>query len=128
MEMKKRTVNGQEYTFLCNYRGTRNGFAHDAELYAGDCRIGVSTAHYINRTWECYRFQTAMLGAVDDAMRDIVTETTYRVKRENGWDKLTEKRREAIKNRLAENERYKNLSALRDNVAQYDDWEAARTA
>jgi hypothetical protein len=41
---------------------TRNGFAHVATAILEDGRIVRNRVNYLNRTWECYRFQTALHG------------------------------------------------------------------
>jgi len=42
--------------------GTRNGFAHVATAILEDGRVVRNRVNYLNRTWECYRFQTALHG------------------------------------------------------------------
>jgi hypothetical protein len=45
-------------------RSTRSGFAHDTKVYI-DGQFEISTsAHYLNRTWESYAFQSVMKQAL----------------------------------------------------------------
>lgn len=41
---------------------TRNGFAHEAMAILTDGRIVRNRVSYCNRTWEVYRFQSALHG------------------------------------------------------------------
>lgn len=96
MEIKKFTVNGKEYEFVNSSRNTRSGFAHDTTLFINGVAKTKNTSHYLNRTWECYRYQTVMLGAVRELINDrrICLEKKY--KEDNGFSKLTEKRRSVL--------------------------------
>lgn len=45
-------------------RSTRSGFAHDTKVYIdGQFEIKTS-AHYLNRTWESYTYQSVMKQAL----------------------------------------------------------------
>ena len=49
--------NGSKYSFSCWTTSTRQGFCHTVYCYETGQTTKVS---YINRTWECYRYQTAL--------------------------------------------------------------------
>ena len=52
--------NGETATIYCRSVSTRNGFRHDAVmLIPGEPRIAAK-AHYLNRTWESYQFQSVL--------------------------------------------------------------------
>ena len=99
MEIKKKfTVFGEEYEFINSSRSTRSGFAHDTELYHTNAKghtynLGHSSAHYLNRTWEAYRYQSVMLrrvGQLIDLERDYLLEQW---KRKNDVSRMTQKRK-----------------------------------
>lgn len=96
MEIKKFTVNGKEYEFVNSYRSTRSGFAHDTTLFINGVEKTENTCHYLNRTWECYTYQTVMMGAVRELINDRRIRLEKKYKEENGFSKLTEKRRSAL--------------------------------
>ena len=100
------------YTFVCNSRNTRSGFAHDCTLYEGDYEIATATCHYLNRTWECYQYQTVMHKAVRNAMDNIENSCLFVFKREKGYEKMTAKRKEEFEKFLAETEDYGRLKNL----------------
>lgn len=44
---------------------TRNGFKHTATLIVDGQPVDKSTAHYLNRTWESYEYQTVVNNLID---------------------------------------------------------------
>lgn len=115
------TINGTEFGFDCKSWGTRSGFAHGAKLWnetSGE-RLATEKVFYLNRTWECYTFQTAMLGAIRKAQNDRVTEIWKNLCMENGWERITKKRREALDNAIASDALMALLGALYSKVNSY---------
>lgn len=59
------TVNGEKIYFFCSTTDTKNGFCH--HVYTVGC--GKENEHsrvsYLNRTWESFQYETALLHAVD---------------------------------------------------------------
>ena len=53
---------GRKLSFSCWTTDTRQGFCHTVYCYERDETSKVS---YINRTWECYTYQTALRRAFD---------------------------------------------------------------
>lgn len=93
METRKITVNEKEYLFVNESRSTRHGFAHDTTLLINGCERVKHTCHYLNRTWECYTYQTSMYGAINEVINERIDYITKRFKENNGYSKLTEKRK-----------------------------------
>lgn len=75
-------------------RDTRNGFAHDAHVH-GDV-YGAHTSHYLNRTWESWTGQSAILAAIRDDVDNMRVDLLNSFKRENGYRRMTPARREAF--------------------------------
>jgi hypothetical protein len=96
MEIKKITVGDKEYEFVNEYRNTRHGFAHDTTLFINNVEKVKHTCNYSNRTWECYRFQTVMCGAVRELIDNRRKYLENKFKEDNGYTKLTDKRRLAL--------------------------------
>lgn len=94
--MKKIIVNGNEYTFINEAESTRHGFKHTSSMYVNGFFDRKATVHYLNRTWESYPFKTAMLNAVDDALKDKRYEIELTLKEENGWKRLSKDRKETL--------------------------------
>ena len=114
MDIKRINMDGREFAFVCDWRGTRNGFAHDVTMMENWRTVAKATRHYINRTWENWDYQSAILDAIEAAMDEEKSWVTRKVKRYNGWEKLTAKRREAVDAALAENTNYAIYKKLYD--------------
>lgn len=104
------------YTFVCNSRNTRSGFAHDCTLYEGDYEIATATCHYINRTWECYRYQTVMLKAINTLEGWQIDRLTTKFKNEKGYAKLTAKRKEELNSILEADELLKEYKEVKNEL------------
>ena len=93
MEIKKIIVNGKTYEFVNDSRSTRSGFAHDTTLLVNGVQKISNTCHYLNRTWECYRYQTVMCGAMSQLKDNRRKYLENKFKEEKGYGRLTDKRR-----------------------------------
>lgn len=101
MQIWKRTIKTdymeREVEFVNQSRSTRHGFAHDTTMFVDGWEIESATCHYLNRTWECFQYQSVMLKAVSQEI-DYIEECNERKLKEcNGWKKLTPARREELK-------------------------------
>ena len=108
------TIDGKRYRFYLNAWGTRSGFAHGAEMF--DCEsyriVAKQKCYYLNRTWECWTYQTAILGAVSKAMDYIESDVADKVRSENGWKSITKKRRAVLDEALDNNDEMVRLRKL----------------
>ena len=59
------TVNGEEVRFYCETTRTRNGFCHHVFANGGGKYYEHSRLSYLNRTWESFEYETALLHAID---------------------------------------------------------------
>lgn len=62
------------FEFVNTFESTRNGFNHKSEMRYWNMETSgnmywTEKVHYINRTWETYRYRTAMIKTVDRAMK-----------------------------------------------------------
>lgn len=92
----------QKYLIVNDSGSNRSGFWHDSTLFLDDSEIAHNRTHYINRTWECYRYQTGMYGAVRVAKDYWEKYYLAKFKDENGYEKLTPKRKEQFEKYLNE--------------------------
>lgn len=95
--LKKITAsNGDEFTFVCEWRNKRNGFAHDCTVYRGTYEMRKESCHYLNRTWESYTYQSVMR----DAMHELINEQKNRgisdYKTQNGVRRMTQEQKDAM--------------------------------
>jgi hypothetical protein len=47
-----------DYSIVCNWKKTRNGFKHTADLFYGGRDVCSTKVNYLNRTWEAFEYQT----------------------------------------------------------------------
>lgn len=87
-------LDGQEITLVCDSRNTRNGFAHDCTFLLNGYEENRASAHYLNRTWESYTFQSVILKAVGDARAFVENRLISRFKDSFGYMRMNEKRYE----------------------------------
>jgi hypothetical protein len=98
MTIRKIKVNGNEYQFVNSSRNTRSGFAHDTTLFKNDYEIAEASCHYLNRTWECYQYQTVMMCCINEEIDREYNRFIDHYKYTNGIKRMTaEKRAEADK-------------------------------
>ena len=58
-------VNGEHVYFTCDTTNTKNGFCHHVFASGGGKYYEHSRLSYLNRTWESFEYETALLHAVD---------------------------------------------------------------
>ena len=119
MELKKMTINGREVEFVNQWRGTRSGFNHETVMFVDGHRWGENTCHYINRTWECYTYQTVMCGVVYDLEERRKYELKEQFKQEKGYAKITGKRKEELEAFYAQDEELKFLEEIYKALRRY---------
>lgn len=112
MEIRKIKVNGNNYQFVNDSRSTRNGFAHDTTLFINDCEHGRASCHYINRTWECYRYQTVMKRCIDDIIEANKKDYIAVYKADNDIKRLTAEKREQLENEFYKQKEIKELQKV----------------
>lgn len=95
---KKITIDGKTVIFYNEARGARDGFNHFSEMYIDGERIASVKVHYINRTWECYRFQSAMKKAVYSAAEEATEKLISIFKETKGRKRVTKEERALIIN------------------------------
>lgn len=121
MESIVKQVGNNTYVFWVEYVDCRDGFSHTCELYKNGYRINSNRVHYINRTWESYRFQSVMLGCVRKAMEHILDRAVDDYKNQNGLTRLVKAKRDAVVEAVHNSKEYAELQILYDMVkdAQY---------
>lgn len=124
-ETRRIKIDGHEFAFFCYSWDTRDGFAHGVELYDWEKveKLSEEKRYYLNRTWESYRFQSAIEDAVNRAVAHELGRMEGRYMAERGWKRMTKARREEVKN-CGASERYIVLKKLYHEVSNcYPNWE-----
>ena len=118
------TMDGQRYTFYCDSWDTRSGFAHKCEMFSipeggVPIKIAEEKCYYLNRTWEMWHYQSAVLGAIYKARDHAVGRVIDELKARNGWKKLNAKRRKIAIDAVDNDAEFKTLSKVMDVVNSY---------
>lgn len=101
MEIRKfKDKDLQNYLIVNDCGSNSRGFWHDSTLFLGDNEIEHYRAHYINRTWECYTYQTSMTAVVRTAKDHWEEYYLAKFKNEHNYQKLTPKRKEEFQEYL----------------------------
>lgn len=116
METITKKIGNNTYTFYCEYVDCRDGFTHTCELYKNGWRINSSRRHYINRTWESYRYQSVMLDAVRNELDYIVNKGIDEYKEANGITRLVKARREKVLDAIHNSAEHAEMKLLYDMV------------
>lgn len=74
------TINNTEYQLTCFYQSTRIGFRHLCFRKLSPDEVPstkdyIAKCTYINRTWECYPYETVLHEAVTKIVTDQVSNT-----------------------------------------------------
>lgn len=117
--IKSFTVGNDKVEIYCSSRNTRSGFAHDAELFINGNSYPKSTCHYINRTWECYTFQSVIQKALSDVIQRKEEFIVNELKKKNNWSKITPTRKQEVEVVINADERITNLKKILCYVQGY---------
>ncbi len=75
--------NGQTYEGRATSRDTRSGFAHDITVHDENYNdVTEASCHYLNRTWECYRYESVLHRAIENLEKQAVEDEIERFKEE----------------------------------------------
>lgn len=116
MRIIKINVNDNEYEFVCDSRDTRYGFAHDCHLFINGYDYGVAHCYYLNRTWECWTYQSVCMQAMYNVINEYVEREKNAFKDLNGYKKMSAKRTAEFESMLKERAHFKEYSACMDNL------------
>lgn len=119
MDLKTFTINENEITFVNLSRSTRNGFAHDSELFINGVNRGKNTCHYYNRTWESYRYQSVMRGLVFKLIDERKNRLKDDYKYSNGIKRLTAKHLEQVDDIIKADGHIQLLQAIKDKLNEH---------
>lgn len=88
---------------IVNYSAdTAHGFKHVSTLLFNNYEVCNEKCCYLNRTWECYTYQTSMRAVVSKYLKQKRDNIIYYYKQDNNIARLTKKHKEAIEKLEAE--------------------------
>jgi hypothetical protein len=95
--------------FKNSARNTRSGFAHDTKMYIDGILEMENSAHYLNRTWESYAFQSVMKQAVYLRIKEEREMLAGEWKATNNKQRISKDVKESLTNELIETLKNHNL-------------------
>lgn len=88
--------------FKNSARSTRGGFSHDTKMFVDGILEMKNSAHYINRTWESYAFQSVMKQAVYLRIEQERAKLVNEWKATNNKQRISRDVKESLTNELIE--------------------------
>ena len=56
----------KNYSIDCDFKDTEEGFKHIGNLFYKGKEVYNTYINYLNRTWECYEYQSIILKIIDN--------------------------------------------------------------
>lgn len=124
MELKKRIFDDKEVIFVCESKATQHGFKHIATMFidGGQVWNGEAVLHYLNRTWERFKYECVMLEVIDKVLSQQELDLKFEFKVSKGISKLTEKYKEECEDYIAADETVRFFRGLYNDIAKTDNW------
>jgi hypothetical protein len=116
MELVKKIINDNEYTFVNKTWETSNSWGHETTLFKRHYEIGHNKVRYYNRTWESYRYQTCMRGCVYELISKRENKLKNYFKNEKNITRLTKKYEEEFEKYLENDKELKELKELKESL------------
>ena len=108
-----------EFTAICEFKPTKNGFKHVCRLSNGHYSKDV-TCYYINRTWEKFQFETAILKSISEMEFDIISNEKACFKALEGIRHMSKQREKAFRKYLEKVFILRDLQAVKQAVKTGD--------
>lgn len=86
----------ENWSIVNQWASTQHGFKHVSTLFYNNSEVCAEKCCYLNRTWECYTYQTSMKAVVSKYMKEIKDRIIYYYKQDNNIARLTKKHKNAI--------------------------------
>ncbi len=120
MELRKfKDKELENYIIMNEYGDTRTGFYHKSTLFLGSNAIEQNKVHYINRTWEHYRYQTSMVGVVNKAAQHWVDYYLAKFKTENNINRMTQKNKKLFEEYLKDKKEIITYNKMLEELREY---------
>ena len=116
MNIKRFDIDDKHVEFVNQSLGTRHGFKHVTTMFVDGYVYAEHTVHYLNRTWECYPFQTCMRGCVRTELENRIENLKSIFKFENNYKSLTAKRKEEFEKYIADDNKIIFYNKLLDAI------------
>ena len=97
MEIIKRTINNNNYTFICETWETSRTWGHKVTLFRNDVEYTTQKITYYNRTWESYKYKTCIFKCIETIIDEEFQYLIDTYKEVNNRKRLSQKEKDKIK-------------------------------
>ena len=113
-------IDGIRYNFYCRSESTRNGFKHVVQLFENGIITATAQCFYLNRTWECWIYQSCCIEAINKRIQEIRQNELLSFKACHNYNRMTARRQMDFDSLMNENSVIQSLNkvkkALYDNL------------
>lgn len=109
MEIIKKTINNNKYTFVCETWETSRAWGHKVTMFRNDSEYTTQKVTYYNRTWESYLYQSCILKCVNTVIEEESKHFIQLYKNDFNRKRLTQNEKDLIINNNALIEELKEL-------------------
>lgn len=86
----------KNYKIVAESWETSRSWGHNATLFKDDYELTHSRIRYLNRTWECYQYQSVILDAIYEAIKRRQSRLVYDYKLQANVIRMTKRRKENL--------------------------------
>ena len=98
MEIIKRELNDNIYTFVCETWETSRAWGHRVTMFRNNTEYTTQKVTYQNRTWECYRYQTCIYKCINQVISEESACLINGYKKEHNKQRMTQQQKDNIIN------------------------------
>lgn len=116
MEIRKIECNGHLYEFINETWETSTAWGHSTTLLVDGIEQATRRVRYYNRTWECYRYQTCMMGCISSLIDRMESVFICKYRIANDIKRLTKQKRQIAMDILSKDEKYQELLQVKKDL------------
>lgn len=116
MEIKRYLVDDVDFAFVCETWETRNSWGHKVVLFRNDVAYAEHKCRYYNRTWEMFRYQSCMLGVINDLQTELIESGITRYKKANNITRFKKGERDKVVEDVKHCHTYSVLQKLYNSI------------
>lgn len=98
MEIIKRTINNNNYTFVCETWETSRARGHKVAMFRNDAEYTTQKIRYYNRTWESYKYRTCISKCINAMIEEESKHMINTYKEIHNRKRLSQKEKDSIIN------------------------------
>jgi len=116
VEILSKKINKIEYQFNCRTFESRYSWGHKVQFIVNNRIVSENKIVYYNRTWESFRYQTAINGAINLYYNDLFNKFITDYKEINNITRLKKEIKEDLQKQFNKQDDIKSLLKLKKLV------------